>query len=212
MTSLVDAVITVGKGRGFLIEHEHQRLVITAAHCLPRRKVPPPHPARYNHECTFPLLAPLSKRRTAIWAEVLFVDPVADIAVLGEPDGQVFFGEHEAFMAFTEARPVFEMGDILPHPRPSLARPETWKRQTHSVQALRLDGQWGTGRASHTGRSLLLDGIRFERGMSGSPIITPDGRAVGVVSTDLISPRLAGDLPAWLAPVARPIHRKGHTS
>ena len=30
------AVITVGKARGFVIEHGHDRLVVTAAHCLPR--------------------------------------------------------------------------------------------------------------------------------------------------------------------------------
>ena len=30
------AVITVGEARGFVIEHGHDRLVVTAAHCLPR--------------------------------------------------------------------------------------------------------------------------------------------------------------------------------
>jgi len=30
------AVITVGSGRGFVIEHGHDRYVVTAAHCLPR--------------------------------------------------------------------------------------------------------------------------------------------------------------------------------
>jgi hypothetical protein len=36
-------LITVGAGRGFLAEHDGQRLVITAAHCLP--KIPEPMPA-----------------------------------------------------------------------------------------------------------------------------------------------------------------------
>ena len=31
-----DAVITVGEARGFVIEHGHDRLIVTAAHCLPR--------------------------------------------------------------------------------------------------------------------------------------------------------------------------------
>ena len=37
------AVITVGEGRGFLVKHRHEVLVITAAHCLPR--IPPAPPS-----------------------------------------------------------------------------------------------------------------------------------------------------------------------
>jgi hypothetical protein len=31
----IAAVLTVGEGRGFVVETDKQRLVITAAHCLP---------------------------------------------------------------------------------------------------------------------------------------------------------------------------------
>lgn len=29
------AVVRVGDGRGFVVEHRHQRFILTAAHCLP---------------------------------------------------------------------------------------------------------------------------------------------------------------------------------
>jgi hypothetical protein len=38
-------VVTVGDGRGFVVEGGHQRYVITAAHCLPERPAGPIDPA-----------------------------------------------------------------------------------------------------------------------------------------------------------------------
>ena len=32
-----------------------------------------------------------------VWAECLFVDPVADIAVVGKPDSQSLYAENEAY-------------------------------------------------------------------------------------------------------------------
>jgi hypothetical protein len=65
-----------------------QRYVITAAHCLPH--LPAPHRAAYTEEKTYKkLLGPLGSA-PSIWAECVFVDPVADVAVLGQPDGQAF--------------------------------------------------------------------------------------------------------------------------
>jgi hypothetical protein len=71
------AVVTVSDGRGFVVELNAARYVLTAGHCLPN--LPPAHLASYIEERTFPnLLAPLGKDPT-VWAECLFVDPVADI-------------------------------------------------------------------------------------------------------------------------------------
>lgn len=91
------SVITVSKegGRGFVIEHHGTRYVLTAAHCLP--KLPPAHPWSYTEERTFQdLLAPLGETPT-VWAECLFVDPVADIAVLGQPDNQALGDQADAY-------------------------------------------------------------------------------------------------------------------
>jgi hypothetical protein len=37
-----------------------------------------------------------------------------------------------------------------------------------------------------------------EGGMSGSPIVTPDGRAIGLISTGELHPLLMDSLPGWL--------------
>jgi hypothetical protein len=103
------AIVTVDGGRGFVIETRHDRFVITAAHCLPT--LPPAHPLSYTEERTYhKLLGPIGSAPT-ISAECLFVDPVVDIAVLGEPDGQLYLeGEDEAFRAFVEATPALQVG------------------------------------------------------------------------------------------------------
>jgi hypothetical protein len=80
------SVLTVGSGHGFVIEHGFDRLIITAAHCLPF--FPPATGTSFLKELTYQgLLAPLDGQPSA-WAECLFADPVADIAVLGQPDNQ----------------------------------------------------------------------------------------------------------------------------
>ena len=84
------AVVTVGGGRGFIVEGSYeQRYIITAAHCLP--DLPEAFP---GEQATYRDLAgPL--------VECVFVDPVADLAVLAAPDGQVFFEEAEMYEALT---------------------------------------------------------------------------------------------------------------
>jgi hypothetical protein len=87
----MNAVIRVGDGRGFIVKDagearlgcRDKRVLITAAHCLPR--FPVCHPASYPEDRTYKaLLGPLGQERS-VWAECLFVDPVSDIAVLGAP-------------------------------------------------------------------------------------------------------------------------------
>src|SRR5438876_7822759 len=97
LSHVIDAMVAVGEGRGFLIAHPepHQSpLVITAAHCLTATlsgsQLPPPHRWAYTLERTYPnLVGPLGARPT-IFAECLFVDPVADLAVLCGPDSDTF--------------------------------------------------------------------------------------------------------------------------
>ena len=81
---LKPGVIAVGSGRGFVVEGAGERLVITAAHCLPF--LPPPlHSFGLEARTYGPLLAPRGEPPRA-WAECRFVDPIADIAVLGSPN------------------------------------------------------------------------------------------------------------------------------
>src|SRR5450756_956963 len=89
LQSALDAVVTVGHGRGFVVEGRgrfgsRDRYVITAAHCLP--SVPPCHGASLLEDRTYKnLIAPLSDQ-PSVWCECLFLDPIADIAVLCLPE------------------------------------------------------------------------------------------------------------------------------
>jgi hypothetical protein len=179
------AVMKVGEARGFLIAHEERRLIITAAHCLPH--LPPAHPASYLEERTYPnLLGELDDPEPKVWAECLFADPIADLAVLGEPDGQELWEEHDAFEAFAEPRPVLRIG-------PAARQATVW--------VLQLDGRWTRCMARHVGGPLWLEKAEeiVTGGMSGSPIVTEGGMAVGAVSRgNHANPCLAHDLPARL--------------
>jgi hypothetical protein len=65
----------------FLTEH----VVVTAAHCLPH--MPPADGAAFAEERTYTnLLGKLNCEECDVLTECLFVDPVADVAVLGAPD------------------------------------------------------------------------------------------------------------------------------
>jgi hypothetical protein len=187
-----DAVIRVGDGRGFIIAHDDQRLVVTAAHCLPR--IPEPMPARHLWECTFLNLLGALDEEPTITVECLFADVIADIAVLGAPDSQECHKECDAYEAFMESRPALVMGDIPLTDSMQLDLPRT------PVWLLRLDGQWARANALRFRKSISLEDGTLTGGMSGSPIMAEDGSAIGIVSTDMISPCLVRDLPGWICP------------
>jgi hypothetical protein len=191
-SSAKTAVVAVGAGRGFVVNSKRDRLVVTAAHCLPF--FPPCHGASYLEERTYKdLIAPLGSNPAA-WAECLFADPIADIAVLGSPDNQELFAEAEEYEALVESTTPIAIADA---PKESCA----W--------LLSLDQKWFrcTIQIVNDGRLWVSN---LERpvvpGMSGSPIILDDGTAIGVValaafsrSLECPNPRLVHDLPGWLS-------------
>jgi hypothetical protein len=79
------AIVQVSDGRGFVVEGG-ERYVITAAHCLP--KLPPAMSFSHTDERTYEALLGALGTKPSVWAECIFVDPVADIAVLSKPDDQ----------------------------------------------------------------------------------------------------------------------------
>jgi hypothetical protein len=147
-------------GRGFLVEARRGVVVITAAHCLPH--LPPPHPASLIEERTYPeLLGPLGANPT-VSAECLFVDPIADVAILGEPDRELFEEENEAYHRLIDDRPTLRIGRATREPTPAwlLTLSEQWvictvelNRWGNPVIAGRRDdgcnSEWHVGFADH---------------------------------------------------------------
>ena len=197
------AIVTVGDGRGFIVEGPLGRVVITAAHCLPH--LPPAHAAAYTGEKTYAdLLGPLGEKPT-IWAECLFVDPVSDLAIMGTPDNQELYQQADAYDTLVASGAL----KIASAPRTSRA----W--------LFSLDGKWFPCvlHAHPMALDITKAASGIMRGMSGSPIVNNSGAAVGVVcvasGADLRdcreggpNPRLVGNLPGWLTP--RVGARKAH--
>jgi hypothetical protein len=199
---LANAIVRVGDGRGFIIEGQNKfPHVITAAQCLPHLPPPPP---RDVQDDTYPnLLGPFTDRQPKVWATCVFVDPIADIALLSPPKHDLF-EEWEAYLALTEDRPTMVIAEA---PKSGTA----W--------LLTLEGRWSKCEIVKHGPSLEIknakDGIRG--GMSGSPILREDGKAISLVSMSSLatnlgeaveaericteggpSPCLTENLPSWL--------------
>ncbi len=195
------AVIAVGSGRGFVVEARDQyyRSVITAAHCLP--KLPPAHPWMFTEEKTYPgLLGPLGGE-CSVWAECLFVDPVGDIAVLTGPDNQALFEQADQYEDLTENRSK----SALVGPAPE-SKSQGWLLSLeNSLLPCKIETVFHTISVSE------VEG-EIAGGMSGSPILDQDGRAIGIISTSQhfgdmpespstrgdMQPCLAEALPGWL--------------
>ena len=189
------AVLKVGDGRGFVVEADGSRVVITASHCLPH--LPPNHGASFTEERTYGnLLGLLDERAPNVWAECLFADPVADVAVLGSPDGQKLYDEATGFETLTNETPILRIGEA---------------ENESSAWLLTVDGRWVRCTVRIFGRSLWIENAveAIQFGMSGSPILNGDADAIGVVclgggsdfdSTALggPNPRLTHNLPAWV--------------
>jgi hypothetical protein len=96
-------------GRGFVVQGEEGRkYIVTAAHCLP--KMLPPHAGSYFWERTYEaLIGPLGTRKPEIWAECLFIDPVSDTAVLGEPHMSELASQWEEYNDFVEQTPALSI-------------------------------------------------------------------------------------------------------
>jgi hypothetical protein len=178
------AVLSVGDGRGFCVKAQGERIVVTAAHCLP--SFPPCH----LQERTYPkLLAPLGSEPT-VWAECLFADPIADIAVLGSPDSQGLFEQAENYEALVESVTPLKIADCPPE------KGRAW--------LLSLDKKWVECAVEviNDGSILIWDEAQsIAGGMSGSPIISDSGAAIGGVClggsrSPSENPRLVRDLPS----------------
>ena len=190
------ALVKVGAGRGFVMEVGSERtgrVIVTAAHCLPR--LPPANAASYPEERTYhDLIGPLDGEST-ISCECIFCDPVADVAVVSNPDSEEFPPEYDAFEQFIVATESLKLSA-----HPEHAELPAW--------LIDLDGHWVSCRAHLNSKGMSLTEVvdDIQGGMSGSPIVTVEGAAVGVVGQgtrhgqgmDGPQARLPHRLPAWL--------------
>lgn len=225
LRAALSAIVKVGDGRGFVVEGRGRlgpvRYVITAAHCLPGLldgRIPPAHGASYLEERTYQdLLAPLGEKPST-WCECLFLDPIADIAVLGSPDSQELSDSADAYEALVNAATPLRIAE--PPSRPvaeevaelaDVGLGEDQAVRECSALLLSLKNEWFPCKVRHQPNSALwvhhaTNGI--EGGMSGSPIIAEDGTAIGIICLGSggrmdkqfeggPNPRLMGNLPGW---------------
>jgi hypothetical protein len=185
------SLVRVGGGRGFVMqepERHQRRYIISAAHCLPA--IPRPPGMREGQEETFQnILGPLDGEIT-VSADCVYVDPISDIVVLGTPNSEEAHDEVDAYAALIEPLALLRPGDA--------ALTET------PAYLIALDGHLIDCTVHHLGGPLLIENATDEivPGMSGSPILSREGAAIGVVSqshrTQGMSPRLIANLPGWL--------------
>jgi hypothetical protein len=201
-------VIQVDGGRGFVIETGVDRFVVTAAHCLAQLPEAFGAAGGYAQERIYAdFLGPLGASSN-VSAECIFVDPVADLAVFGEPNSELG-DQFEAYRELIDSAEAFPLGKLRFRPRRlsaggAIAR--GLREATSKALMLSLEGDWFPCRVRSLGRTLWIEDAAQEirGGMSGSPIILPDGSAIGVacVSGDTMNgpnPMLSASLPAWLA-------------
>jgi hypothetical protein len=193
-------VLSVGEGRGFVVEHRGEHLVVTASHCLPW--LPSGFGIAYSEEHVYRnMLGPVGSA-PIVACECLFINPIADVAVLGVPDTQTFSEEADPYRALLEYATPFRITEAPENGRGFL---------------LSLEGEWFGCQVEWMKRidgplwvSKLAQSI--EGGMSGSPIVSENGNAIGIVAASVMekgkdaatdefgasNPRLTRDLPLWL--------------
>jgi len=176
------------RGRGVLVPGG---FVLTAAHCVNSYNTGGMALGDHCLETVKP------KRGPAFRLSVFAVEPVTDIAVLGEPDNQVFYDDAEAFEGFCEMTPAVPV------------HAEDLERDTAvRVHVLKRNGTWVhamTSRRLHEAPShtwiTLLRGAMLAGGDSGGPVVDGSGLLVGLVSQGLRDgsiPRPHRALPVWL--------------
>lgn len=146
-------------GRAVFARHD---IFLTAAHTIEMRH--PPDPGEHHFETVSTIDGP------AFRVCVLELLPVTDIAALTFSAKNSSPGEVRAFEEFRRATPPVELAD----------RAESGQ----AVLAFGRNCDWIPGTIKKAGILFEVHTVRpLKPGASGGPVITPDGRLVGLAST-----------------------------
>jgi hypothetical protein len=193
---IANATVKISKkeGRGVLVRNQ---LILTAAHCI-----------NFNCEGYMVLgdhfIEEIETINGRLKVEVYAVEPVSDIAVLGQLDVQDFEDENDKFIDFCEkVKPV------------ELFMDKVRAFQKFPVYIYTHQKTWITGEAikydtkKNSPSIVIKTHDQIEGGMSGGPVVDKFGRLVAIIShastktndLDLSSgmqPRPHLALPVWL--------------
>jgi len=186
------------RGQGVLVTGG---LVLTAAHCIEWHTG-----GGMTLEDTYEVVE--TKAGARLLMRILFVDPVADLAVMGPPDDQGPPEVVEGYERFSGATAPVAVGDLAP-PRAArrmrtraipVRQPDGSRRTVHiqmprpvrprtaRVHVFTHHGGWIEGQAllslegAQGSRTWLRAHRKIEGGTSGGPIVDDRGRLLGVVS------------------------------
>jgi hypothetical protein len=133
----------------------------------------------------------------------LFADPIADIAVLGQPDNQELSDKADAYDQLVDDMKTLLIADA---PAQGVKVETIGDHQIETptpgkgpARVLSLDGHWLDGRVSRMRGTLAFEPEElFVGGMSGSPILDASGAAIAVASCNLMNPVIVDCLSACL--------------
>jgi hypothetical protein len=184
-----NSVVRVGDGCGFVVEGQSgKRFVVTAARCLRRLPLYEENPD-HRDWIYRDLIGPFD---AAVTVACMFIDLVADLAVLGSPENWELDEVVEAFEALVASAPAIP---IASNPEIHAFRPKEGARLPS------FDGSWSACEIIATDRGVLIERpVNIDTRMYGSPIVNDDGAAIGLVSHEYGGPYpfLAPHLPRWL--------------
>lgn len=184
----VRILLNEGTGQGVLIPGA---LIVTAAHCVEWGTTGRMASGDY---C---LATVETNEGESFWLEVMAVEPVSDIAVLGMADDQEFPEHAEKFHRFVETTIALEIVEshykpFAPFTSHIYAHKDTWLVAT-----------------SHTYQEnspCFCTDVPIEGGTSGGPIVTEEGRLLGVAANASVGernnagshPLIRQCLPHWI--------------